>query len=156
MSDIPQRAGVIPFYRNGKDTYFFLGVDSKYKELTDFGGRISPRTDKTPIHGGFREFQEESYGAFGRIKPFSKHKKYAIFYDKMIIIYVELISHIDVPNIKSRFMKSLKNAPYKELMDIVHIEKNELLEMVNDENCHKIYSKVKNHLKFSEDFISNL
>ena len=73
----------------------------------------------------------------------------------MIIIYVEL-ADVDLVKIKNRFMKSLKNAERTEVADIVCIEKKVLLKMVNNQGYNKLYTKVQQHLKYSEDFISSL
>lgn len=155
LNRIPYRAGVIPFIHKGSQTFFCLGVDYDTGEITDFGGFVSPKKDKTPVHGGFREFEEETYGAFGRIRPFSKHHKYPVFFERMMIIYVELLN-IDIEKVKDRYEKGYSNALVKETRDLVWIEKDKLLSLVNNKESTSMYTLVQKHLKFSEDFISSL
>lgn len=59
----PQRAGVIPWTTVGDVKLFILGVDTRYQELTDFGGGVN-RRDKTALDGALREFREETLAAF--------------------------------------------------------------------------------------------
>lgn len=58
-----QRCGVIPYTIFNDKIYFLFGRDSKFNELSDFGGGIKKR--ENTLSGGVREFQEESNSLFG-------------------------------------------------------------------------------------------
>lgn len=53
------RVGVFPYAFHDDKLYFMVGIDKKYKEYCDFGGGIE-KNDKTSLHGGLREFIEET------------------------------------------------------------------------------------------------
>lgn len=61
---IARRSGIIPFScePNTNEKWFCLAMDSKTKELGDFGGGV--RQKETSIRGAIREFNEESLGVF--------------------------------------------------------------------------------------------
>lgn len=58
-----ERCGIIPyFFDDDGDLFIYLGVDKKYNELTDFGGRVSSREDF--IRTAKRELEEEARRVF--------------------------------------------------------------------------------------------
>ena len=79
-----RRGGFILFRSNPDDIYFCFGVDSRTKELTDFGGTILP--NENPISGCIREFEEETCGVFvSKLFPNDIMNDY-IFYNKSMAI----------------------------------------------------------------------
>ena len=56
---------IVLLHFEGK-TYFCLGIDSNFGDLTDFGGGM--KKNETFINCGLRELEEESKGVFGEIK----------------------------------------------------------------------------------------
>lgn len=155
INRIPSRAGVIPYIRLSGRTLLCLGQDYETGELTDFGGFISPKIDLTPVHGAFREFNEETYGAFGRVRPFSRHKKQGMFYSRMLIIYVEL-HDVDLEKVTDRFQRNMAVARTKEIKNLVWLDKDTLMSYINGDGNLDIYQPVLDHLKFSKKFISDL
>lgn len=53
------RASIIPYMIYNGELYLGLGLDSRYKEITDFGGRVD-FYDKDHYSTALREFQEET------------------------------------------------------------------------------------------------
>lgn len=91
----PFRAGVImyektalAFDKNAGGLSFCLGVDASSGEITDFGGGISYRKDKTTLLGALREFTEESHGVFGTFTPDAIQNCMAIYNNAMMIIFI--------------------------------------------------------------------
>jgi len=58
----PYRGGVIPYFFYNNKPIFMMGVDRRYGELTDFGGKICYKKDKNFLQGSLRELKEESLG----------------------------------------------------------------------------------------------
>ena len=65
----PNRAGVIVYTIHDGRILFGLGLDRRYRELTDFGGGVRYTKDKSAVVGALREFMEESLYTFGAISP---------------------------------------------------------------------------------------
>lgn len=65
----PFRAGVIPYVVYRGKLLFCAAVDRKTGDLTDFGGGVSYKKDRSALIGALREFAEESLGAFGTFTP---------------------------------------------------------------------------------------
>ena len=95
----PQRAGVILYTYHQNNIYFGVGVDTKSKDLTDFGGGIQYKLNKdgNVIRGALREFAEETLEIF---KPlyFNDIKDCPVIYDKdNLIIFVQIgLNPLDV------------------------------------------------------------
>jgi len=53
------RASILPYILHDNTVYFGLGLDSRYNEITDFGGRVD-FYDKNHYSTALREFQEET------------------------------------------------------------------------------------------------
>lgn len=60
----PKRAGVIPWTSLFGIKLYCLGVDTRYQELTDFGGGVNRHDGGDARTGAAREFREESLGVF--------------------------------------------------------------------------------------------
>jgi len=88
----PQRAGVIMYTIIDNTVYFGMGLDTKTKDITDFGGGVSYKTDYNAIYGALREFQEETLSIFKKIN-IDDIVNSPVIYDLnnlIIFIYVEL------------------------------------------------------------------
>ena len=57
-----KRAGIIPYTMFNGVRHYLMAIDSKYNELTDFGGQVKSR--ESFIDAACREFHEESLGFF--------------------------------------------------------------------------------------------
>jgi hypothetical protein len=86
----PQRAGVIPIVSWNGENYFGMGIDTKYRDLTDFGGAVELSTDENAIAGALREFYEESLGVFGRITVSQVMKSRVIYNGYMLILFLRV------------------------------------------------------------------
>lgn len=53
------RASILPYMIHNGQLYVGLGLDSRYKEITDFGGKVD-FYDKDHYSTALREFQEET------------------------------------------------------------------------------------------------
>lgn len=53
----PHRSGIIPYVKVDGKVFFLLGVDTKTKELSDFGGGV--KANENALSGGLRECLEE-------------------------------------------------------------------------------------------------
>lgn len=83
------RSGVLPYTIMDGEIYFLFGVDSKYNQLTDFGGGV--KKTETLVTGGYREFQEESHSIFSKyIKPQSILDCVTLLDDQMAIIFLPI------------------------------------------------------------------
>ena len=82
------RSGVVPYTVIDEKIYLLFGVDSKYNELTDFGGGV--KKNETIVSGGLRELREESCGIFSDIKLDDIQECITIIGNKMAIIFIPL------------------------------------------------------------------
>ncbi|SHO33117.1 Hypothetical protein BQ3484_49 [Cedratvirus A11] len=96
----PLRAGVIVYTlytpcsleKNPKNKLLFcMGVDRKTSEITDFGGGVSYKKDKTTAAGALREFTEESLGVFGKFYPSSLDNCVVVYNNNMAIFFLPLV-----------------------------------------------------------------
>jgi hypothetical protein len=151
LSSRPQRAGVIIYYIDKNNLYFGFGVDSEYKELTDFGGHLD-WNDKNAITGGLREFKEESLGIFNY--QYNDVLNDVIIYDdKMVILFIKVGKTPE--EINKEFKMKLKFAKKPEVNDIKWLSLDELKNELNN-SYSKIYTRVKHHLSSAGDFYKKL
>ena len=68
-------AGILPYYKNGKDTFVLLGRDKRMK-WSDFGGKHELKDNQNPIYTASREFYEETSGSICSIYRMSKSFSY--------------------------------------------------------------------------------
>lgn len=81
----PERVGVIIYKKTKLGTIFGMGIDTKFLDITDFGGRMEKK-DKSALDGALREFREETLGMFG---PISEIGSCLALYDKRnMIVFV--------------------------------------------------------------------
>jgi hypothetical protein len=95
----PQRGGIIIYTVFEGVLYYGVCIDATTHDITDAGGSIDYRTDKTVVHGAIREFEEETGEIFEPITV-GKIKSCPVIYDdKNLIIFM----HVNVdPNEVSR------------------------------------------------------
>ena len=145
----PYRAGVIVYTYTTDGLKFCMGVDAGSGEITDFGGGVSYRKDKTAIQAAIREFSEESHDVFGIFKAEQLQNCYAIYNNAMIIILLPL-GDLDIYSIREQFQQ--KVTARSELCDILWISPEEMksltegvrLKSDNGLRSHCFYSRVKN------------
>jgi len=119
----PSRAGVIPYINTSKGVVFAFGLDTQYRELTDFGGGVSYKKDKTAVIGALREFKEESLGVFGDFSPKSVSDSFVIYNSEIMILFHKV--NVEPETINEQFHKKLKNEESPEVCDIVWLGEEE-------------------------------
>jgi hypothetical protein len=165
------RAGIIPYCNIHGTRYFNLGIDGRYRQYTDYGGRRDDR-DLNPLRVALRELSEESLYVFGRIPQDILDKGLVIYDLDMIIIFIDvtnIISGQTLSGISQRFEQKRANAKYskhKELSSLAWLDEGTfkwLIDfpkktMVNpiSQQPLEFYNMVQNFLYRSGDFYANL
>ena len=91
----PSRGGIVLYTVYQKRLYYGFCIDSRTHDLTDGGGTIDYKIDKTVLHGSIREFEEETVEIFEHITVEDIKWCPVVYDDKNLIIFM----HIDVdPN----------------------------------------------------------
>lgn len=115
------RSGVIPYTIINNTLYFLFAIDSKYNELTDFGGGV--KKNETIITGGLRELQEESCGIFSKINLNDVHDCVTILNTKMAVIFIP-ISPLWYGKVEKVFLS--KVTPLTENKNVIWIDLDKL------------------------------
>lgn len=155
----PQRAGVIIYTVVDDNIFLGLGVDSASHDLTDFGGGVIYKKDKTAVKGALREFKEETLEIFSDITPDDIRKCPVIYDNKNLIIFVHMA--IDPDSVCSAFIDKyhniINNLPEDqrdtndpEVCGITWLNWEEFQNVIK--NGDKLYSRVREFLKRAEDF----
>ena len=145
----PTRCGAIVYTHHKGKTYFCLGVDSSYGDLTDFSGGI--KKGETVFDGGLRELKEESQGVFGEIKKEDIQDCMTFYSKNMVIIFIE--KNVDMEDIKREFLERVKGKTELEVSNIFWIEKQDFINSINGKG-KRIYSRVRKILSKVPDIIS--
>ena len=99
------RCGVIPYSILPDNTILFaLGLDSKSKELTDFGGHSLPY--ESAVTAAMREFNEESLGIFEDIDIKDIQNQLVVHNNHDFVIFLNL--DIDLLSIDKIFYRKWK------------------------------------------------
>ena len=145
----PVRCGAIIYTQYKGKTYFWLGVDSSYGDLTDFSGGI--KKDETPIQGGLRELKEESQNVFGDIDEKDIQDCTTFYTKNMMIIFIE--RNVDMEKVKFKFQEKIFGKTNVEVSNICWVEKEDFLNSINGKG-KRIYSRVRKILSKVTDIIS--
>jgi len=143
----PIRCGVIIYTHYKGKTYFCLGVDSAYGDLTDFGGGV--RKSETIVEGGLRELKEESRGVFGEILSEELDNCMAFYTNNMMIVFIK--RNVNIDECREKFKKEA--LVDEEVSDICWLEKGDFLNSISGKG-RRIYSRVKKILFKVSDIIS--
>jgi len=149
----PQRAGVIPYITCGDKLLFALGLDANFRELTDFGGGVSYKKDKTAVVGALREFKEESLGIFGELTPKDVEKSIVVYNLEMMIIFYH--TDVDPKDKNELFHDKLKKESNPEVCDVVWLNEEELNKSL-DPKSRLIYLRVRHLLAGAGNFYAFL
>ena len=124
------RAGVIPYTFSKGVIYYCLGLDAKYKELTDFGGGIKKK-DFDNSTAALRELQEESSNLFQNVTL--THE----YFDRNMSIFLGYVApyHLD---------KEFTNNP--EINSIHWMPWDDLSLAVRSGQPYRIYSRIRSTL----------
>jgi len=146
-----KRCGIVPFSFNNNDIIFYLGVDTKSNEITDFGGTINTIINETPIQCAIREFKEESLDVFDN--------KYLHFINDAMCIYdiYRIVIFINVPfdDYNKMFSEKVKEIQEPlEVKNIISFTSYEFKLLSKGKLTYKLYNILINFFK-SFSVISN-
>jgi len=153
----PIRSGAIIYTHVKGKTYFCLGVDSAYGDLTDFAGGV--KKEETVIEGGLRELEEETQGIFGKITTNEVKNCLAFFTTNMLIMFIR--REVDIEETKNFFeLKINKCGSFKtngefEVSDIIWLESDEFIQGILGKG-RRIYSRVRKILSKVVEIIESL
>ena len=147
----PVRCGAIIYTKKEGKTYFCLGVDSSYGDLTDFSGGI--KKEESLVEGGLRELEEESQNVFGNINQ-EDIKDCMSFYTKnMMIIFIH--KNVDMEEIKKEFNEKIIGKTELEVSNICWLEKEDFINSINGKG-KRMYSRVRKILSKVTNIISEM
>lgn len=144
----PTRCGAIIYTNYNGKTYFCLGIDSAYGDLTDFGGGV--KKNESVIEGGLRELEEESQGIFGKMSPEEIKNCMAFYSSNMMVIFIK--KEVNIEEITNLFNKKISNELH-EVKGITWLEKEDFLNSIAGKG-KRIYSRVRKILYKVSDIIS--
>lgn len=148
----PSRAGIIPFtFTKDKTLLFGFGLDTKFRELTDFGGGVSYKKDKTALNGAIREFREESLNVFDSVSPEHLQNSLTLYTKNTLIIF--LYVDVNPETINKTFYERVVNEKTPEVSDIVWLTEKEL-KVALQPKSRLIYVRVSHILKNAGNFYS--
>jgi len=145
----PARAGVIPYIIKDSKVLFAFGLDAQFRELTDFGGGVSYKRDKTAVVGALREFSEESLGVFRDLEPKDVENCFVMYNINMMIIFLPV--DVDPKDKNKLFHEYLQDEENPEVCDIVWLTEEELNESLNLKS-RLIYVRVRDLIVGAGDF----
>lgn len=145
---IPFRSGAILYTKFEGKTYFCLGLDAVYGELTDFAGGV--KKDEDIISGGLRELKEESFGVFGNIKYEEIKDCTGVYCINMLIMFLPV--KVDMKLTEKIFKERMahhKDNHYRgevEVSSLVWIEKKDFLKAIDMKSDKRMYLRVQKML----------
>lgn len=143
--ETPSRSGVIIYTHFKGKTYFCLGVDSNFGDLTDFGGGM--KKNETFINCGLRELEEESKGVFGEIKEEEIQSNMGVYSKNMMIMFI--YRNVDMVKTKKDFKSN------NEVSNIEWIETKDFIDIISGKG-KRMYSRVRRVLQKVTDIICAL
>lgn len=159
----PVRSGAIIYTHHQGKTYFCLGVDSNYGDLTDFAGGVKKDEmvmENGIIIGGLRELEEESLGVFGKLSFNDVANQLSFYSSNMLIMFIKINTNKD--KIKRDFFEKATGVVGEfvtnkelEVSDIHWIEKSDFLESISGRG-NRLYSRVRKILSKVTEIISAL
>jgi hypothetical protein len=152
--DSPIRSGAIIYTHFQGKTYFALGQDSVYKDLTDFSG--GKKQGESIIEGGLRELEEESLGVFNKICVSDVKDCMAFHTNNMLIMFIHL--EVNMRRIVEEFDRRLGEKSENENLEvnqIVWLEKSDFLNSIEGKG-RRLYSRVRRLLSKVTDIISEI
>ena len=148
-SDGPIRSGAIIYTHFQGKTYFALGQDSVYGDLTDFSG--GKKQNETIIEGGLRELEEESLGVFGKMGVADVKESTGFYSNNMLIMFIHL--NVNMQDIVKEFNVRLANKGSVEVNGILWLEKRDFIDCINGKG-RRLYSRVRRVLSKVVDILA--
>lgn len=139
-----ERCGVIPYYVKNGHLHFYVGVDRKYSELTDFGGRSNGNEDY--IVTAVRELKEEARFTF-EVPTYEQIRNCICLYnDNDIIIFIptQLMPHraIAIFDTKCKLNGAQKRRRiYNEMSHIFSLDEDAIQEHLIDNKTGITYKR---------------
>ena len=148
----PIRSGAIIYTHHEGKTYFCMGIDSCYGDLTDFAGGV--KKGESVLQGGLRELHEESLGVFGELRESDIYENLAFYSNNMVIMFIRL--NVNMDKIKKSFIIKKNCCDNKlEVSNIYWLTKSEFLESISCKG-KKMYSRVQKILSKVTEIIQAL
>ena len=154
VSEGPIRSGAIIYTHFQGKTYFALGQDSVYGDLTDFSG--GKKQGESIIEGGLRELEEESLGVFGKIGVSDVKECMGFHTNNMLIMFIHL--DVNMQRVVQEFDKRLGEKSENENLEvnqIVWVEKSDFLNIIEGKG-RRLYSRVRRLLSKVTDIIAEI
>jgi hypothetical protein len=152
--DGPIRSGAIIYTHFQGKTYFALGQDSVYGDLTDFSG--GKKQGESIIEGGLRELEEESLGVFGKVLVSDVKDCMGFYTNNMLVMFIHL--DVNMQRIVEEFDKRLGEKSENENLEvnqIVWLEKSDFLNSIEGKG-RRLYSRVRRLLSKVTDIIAEI
>ncbi len=146
----PKRGGVIVHTLHEGKTLFGLGLDRRYKEITDFGGGVKYSKDQNAVIGALREFMEESLYVFGPISPENVRDAMVTYTPQLAIILVNI--QVDPRAASILFRERACTLDLPEVSDIVWLTSEEFMHTIRTGKTYggvPMYEKVREILRNS-------
>lgn len=153
----PIRSGAIIYTHHLGKTYFCMGIDSCYGDLTDFAGGV--KKGESILTGGLRELHEESLGIFGELGEMDIAENLSFYSNNMVIMFIRL--DVDIEKTKNDFWYRVKEkedaqfASKLEVSDICWLDKKDFLDSISCKG-RKMYNRVQKILSKVTEIISAL
>jgi hypothetical protein len=154
LADSPIRSGAIIYTHFQGKTYFALGQDSVYGDLTDFSG--GKKQGESIIEGGLRELEEESLGVFGKVLVSDVKDCMGFHTNNMLVMFIHL--DVNMQRIVEEFDRRLGEKSENENLEvnqIVWLEKSDFLNSIEGKG-RRLYSRVRRLLSKVTDIISEI
>jgi hypothetical protein len=133
----PRRAGIVLFDNEG----FYLGVDTRTGDLTDFGGQVT-YANEDAITGAIREYNEETLDVFPNLDWLDVYNCNVIVTHSVVIFLVHvsgsMIRYLDF------FQDKMVNMKFSELKGIKYAKRSDLETL-------KIFSLIRPLLIYARD-----
>jgi hypothetical protein len=153
----PIRSGAIIYTHHLGKTYFCMGIDSCYGDLTDFAGGV--KKGESILTGGLRELHEESLGIFGELGEKDIAENLSFYSNNMVIMFIRLA--VDIEKTKNDFSNLVKEkedghfANKLEVSNICWLDKGDFLDSIACKG-RKMYNRVQKILSKVTEIISAL
>ena len=147
------RCGVIPYIVLKGKVYFCMGRDSKSQDITDFGGGLSMKRDKTPIRAAVRELKEESLNIFKRTSK-DVMSCLCVYNNSSLIVFVN-VGYSSYNMSVKKFKLSYKNLNESEceMDNIIWLDVDQLNTYIQE---NKIYTLTSDLIKNKLEHISSI
>lgn len=121
------RSGAIIYTHYQGKTYFCLGIDSTYGDLTDFSGGVK-KDDSSIVIGGLRELYEESQGVFGDLSLEDVNESIAFHTKNMLTMFIRL--DVNIQESEELFKQRILNCDDLEVSNIIWLDKKEFINCI--------------------------